>query len=65
MKLSLFPLVDGALSLSVIRGRCVPRITLGCLFADGWRSVPTLFVVWPGTSQPCWVVPDIFKLTES
>ena len=34
--------------VSVIRGSCVPRRTLGILFADGWGCVPTLFVflVW-------------------
>jgi len=54
------PLVDGAdsypsggwlLSLGMIRGGCVPGGSLGCLLADGWGCVPTLFV-WPGASQP-------------
>ena len=45
MDLSLIPLVGVALSLGVIRGSCVPRRTLGSLFADGWGRVPTLSVV--------------------
>ena len=48
VELSLIPLVGGALSLSVIRGNCVCRRTLGSLFADGWAFVLTWFVVWPG-----------------
>ena len=52
MELNLVPLVGGALSLGVIRGRYVPRRTLGTLFADKWSCVPILFVVWFGVSQP-------------
>ena len=52
MELILVLLVDGALFLGVIRCSCVPRRTLGSMFADGWGCVPTLFVVWLGASQP-------------
>ena len=52
MELILIPLVGGALSLGEIRGGCVPRGSLGSLFADGWGCVPTQFVLWPGASQP-------------
>ena len=45
MEPSLVTLLGGALSLGVIRGSCVPRRTLGSLFADGWGRVPTLSVV--------------------
>ena len=44
-------LMGGALTLGVIRGSCVPGRTLGSLFADGWGSVPILFVVRLGASQ--------------
>ena len=44
--------MDGALFLDVIKGGYVPKRTLGRLFADGQGSVPTLFVVWSGASQP-------------
>ena len=64
MELILIPLVGGALSLGVIRGRCVPGGSLGSLFADGWGCVPTWFVVWPGASQPWWVRPDFLALLE-
>ena len=52
VELSLVPPVGGALSLGVIRGSNVPKRTLGSLFADGWGCVPTLFVGYPGASQP-------------
>ena len=44
--------MEGALSLGAIRGGYVSRKTLGSLFSDGFRCIPTLFVVWPGASQP-------------
>ena len=47
----LISLVGGALSLGVIRGDCVPGVSLGSLFTDGWGCIPTQFVVWPGASQ--------------
>ena len=40
------------MSLGAIRGGYVSRKTLGSLFSDGFRCIPTLFVVWPGASQP-------------
>ena len=46
------PLVYRVLPLGVIRDGCVPRRTLGSLFANGWGCIPTLFVVWPGAFQP-------------
>ena len=61
VELSLVPLVGGALSLGVISRSCVPRRTLGSLFADGWGCVPTLFVFWPRASRPWWIVPDFYK----
>ena len=43
----------------------MPKRTLGSLFADGWGCVPTLFVVWPGVSQPWWVGLYFSKITAS
>ena len=60
----LIPLVGGALSLSVIRGSCVPRRSLGSVFVDG-GALFTCFFVWPGASQPCWVRPDFSKMATS
>lgn len=51
MELSLVPLLDGAFSLDVFRGSCVPGSTLSSLFTYGEACVPTLFVIWPGASQ--------------
>jgi len=51
VELILILLVGGAISLSVIRGSCVPQGNLGMLFADGWGCILTLFV-WLGASQP-------------
>ena len=38
--LILIPLVGGALSVVVMRGTCVPRQSLGSLFADEWGCGP-------------------------
>ena len=65
VKLFIVPIVGEALSLDVIGGSWVPRKTLGSLFADEWDCVPTLFVVWPGASQPCWVGSDFSKMETS
>ena len=45
------PLVRGALALGEIRGGCVPGISLGSLFTDGWGCDPISIIVWPGASQ--------------
>ena len=50
MKLSLVPLLSGALSLGVIRDGCVSRRSLDSLFAGGRGHVPTLLVFWTGVS---------------
>ena len=52
VELCLIPSVGGALSVGLIGGGCVPRRTLGSLFADVWGYVYSLFAVWPGASQP-------------
>ena len=65
MELIPIPLVGGALSLSEIRGGCVPGGSLGSLFPDGWGSDPTWIIVWPGASQPRWVGPDFPKMATS
>ena len=44
--------VVSALSLDVMKSSCVPGRALDSLFAGGWGHIPTLFVVWPGASQP-------------
>lgn len=58
----LLTLGGGAMYLGVIRGRCVPRRTLGSLFVYGRSCVPTLLIVWPGASQPFWMVQDSSKM---
>ena len=50
MELIPIPLVEGALSLSEIRGSYVPGWSLGSLFTDEWGWNPTWIVVWPGFS---------------
>lgn len=45
VELSLNPLVDRTLSLSVIRGGCEPRRALGSLFSDVCTCVPNMFIV--------------------
>ena len=59
MELIPIPLVVGALSLGEIRGGFVPGGggSLGSLFTDEHGCDPTWIVVWPGTSQYCWVGP--------
>ena len=65
VELILIPLVGGALSLGEIRGGCVPGVHLGSLFAGGRGCLPTLIIVWPEASQPCWVGPDFSHLASS
>ena len=65
MELVLIPPVGGTLSLCVVRGGCVPRMSLVSLFADGWDCVPIWFVIQPTASQPWWVGPDFSKMTTS
>ena len=51
VELILIPLVGGAFSLGEIRGSCVPGVSLGSLFTDGWDCDLTWIVAWPGASQ--------------
>ena len=46
------PLVGGAAFLCVIKGGCVPRRTLGSLFADGWAVFPSCLLFGLGLLSP-------------
>ena len=65
MELVPIPQVGGTLSLSEIRGGCVPEESLGSLFDDGQGCDPTWIVVWPGAFQHSWVGSDFPKMATS
>ena len=57
-------LVGKAMSRGESRGGCGLVKSLGCLSANGQRSVPILLIVWPEVSQHCslqavWVRPGL------